>query len=76
MAYGPDHSGVAISANNLGLVLRAQGDLAGARAQCERALRIGEATLKPDDPHIAIRVNNLGLVLREQGGFGRSADTI
>jgi hypothetical protein len=61
----PDHPTVATRHNNLGRVLHALGDLAGARAQLERALAIGEATLAPDHPDMAIRCNNLGLVLRE-----------
>jgi len=48
-------------------VLQDQGDLAGARACYERALKIDEATFGPDHPTVAIRVNNLGSVLRDQG---------
>jgi tetratricopeptide (TPR) repeat protein len=66
-ALGPDHSQVAIYANNLGEVLRVMGDMVGARANFERALKIGEAIHGPDHPKVAIRVNNLGTVLRELG---------
>jgi tetratricopeptide (TPR) repeat protein len=48
-------------------VLRAEGDLAGARAAVERALRIDEQSFGPDHPDVAIRVNNLGMVLQDQG---------
>jgi Flp pilus assembly protein TadD len=48
-------------------VLRAVGDLAGARAQLERALQISEAALGPDHPDIGVRRANLGLVLHDLG---------
>ena len=54
-------------ANNLGSVLKDQGDLEGARKCCERALAIDEKTLGPDHTRVAIRVNNLGSVLQDQG---------
>ena len=53
--------------NNLGAVLQATGDLAGARAAFERALAIDEKTFGPDHPNVAIRVNNLGRVLHDTG---------
>jgi tetratricopeptide (TPR) repeat protein len=53
--------------NNLGLVLKDQGDLAGARDAYERALAIDEAVFGPDHPKVATDVNNLGLVLQDQG---------
>ncbi|HEX6112455.1 MAG TPA: tetratricopeptide repeat protein [Geminicoccaceae bacterium] len=49
-SFGPDHPHVAIRVNNLGSVLRALGDLAGARAAFERALPIFERVLGPDHP--------------------------
>ena len=58
---GPDHPDVATSLNNLGLVPKeGQGDLAGARAHLERALKIREATLGPEHPDVAQSLNNLG----------------
>ncbi len=54
-----DEVDVAKGLNNLGLVLQAQGDLAGARAALERALRILERFLPPDHPHIATVRENL-----------------
>jgi tetratricopeptide (TPR) repeat protein len=53
--------------NNLGLVLKDLGDLAGARAQFERALAIGETALGPDHPRVAVIRGNLAEVLRELG---------
>jgi len=64
---GPDHPTTASSLNNLGLLLRAQGDLAGARLYYERALAIREKVLGPDHPDIAGSLNNLGALLRSQG---------
>jgi len=48
-------------------VLHALGDLAGARAAYERALRILEASLGLEHPNVAVTVNNLGRVLKDQG---------
>jgi tetratricopeptide (TPR) repeat protein len=53
--------------NNLGSVLRDLGDLAGARAHLERALRIDEAAYGPNHPTVAFEGNNLGYVLWELG---------
>ena len=57
---------VAISLNNLGYVLKAQGDLEGAKALYERALAIDEAAFGPNHPNVAIGLNNLGHVLRRK----------
>ncbi len=64
---GPDHPQVASGVNNLGSVLQALGDLAGARAAFERALRIDERAYGPDHPDVATDVNNLGGVLQALG---------
>ncbi len=48
-------------------MLQAQGDLAGARAAYERALRIDEASFGPDHPNVAIRVWNLGALMKAEG---------
>ena len=64
-AYGPDHPNVARDVNDLGGVLRALGDLAGARNHYERALKIDEAVYGRDHPDVAIDVNNLGSVLKD-----------
>jgi tetratricopeptide (TPR) repeat protein len=66
-AFGPDHPSVAVSRNNLGLVLRDLGDLKGARVQLERALAIDEAALDPDHPTVANYRSNLGMVLQGLG---------
>ena len=55
--------------NNLALVLRAQGDLAGARPLYERALAIREKALGPEHPDTAQSLNNLAVLLQAQGDF-------
>jgi Tfp pilus assembly protein PilF len=50
--FGDQHPWVATAVNNLGLVQQAQGDLAGARASFERALRIFERFLPAGHPNI------------------------
>jgi tetratricopeptide (TPR) repeat protein len=65
--FGPEHSETAASLNNLGLLLWAQGDLAGARPLHERALAIREKVLGPEHPDTANSLNNLALLLRAQG---------
>jgi hypothetical protein len=47
-ALGPDHPDTAASLNNLANLLKAHGDLAGARPLYERALAIRETALGPD----------------------------
>ena len=57
--YGPEHPNVATMVNNLGGVLRAQGDLARARSCFQRALAIWEKSFGSDHPHTAIARDNL-----------------
>jgi hypothetical protein len=45
---GPEHPDTAASLNNLARLLKAQGDLAGARPLHERALAIREKVLGPE----------------------------
>ena len=47
---------------NLGIALRDQGDLPGAREQLERALAISESALGPDHPTVRTLRRNLGSV--------------
>jgi len=56
---GLEHLDKARSLNNLGFLLRAQGDLVGARPYYERALAIWEKRLGPDHPHTKIARGNL-----------------
>jgi tetratricopeptide (TPR) repeat protein len=64
---GPDHPDTASSLNNLGYLLQAQGDLAGALPYFERALAIREKALGLDHPDTARSLNNLGALLDSQG---------
>jgi tetratricopeptide (TPR) repeat protein len=57
----------ALSLNNLGGLLRAMGDLAGARPYYERALAIREKSLGPDHPDTATSYWWWGIILREEG---------
>lgn len=65
--YGPNHTKVAIRANNLGQILQAQGDLGGALHHTRRALEIDEKVYGPDHPDVATDASNLGQILRQQG---------
>ena len=65
--YGSDHPKVAADLNNLGLLLQAQGDLAGARLVYERALVILQKALGPEHPDTARSLNNLASLLQAQG---------
>ena len=55
------------SLNNLGALLKLQGDFAGARSYYQRALAICQKALGPDHPDTARSLNNLGALLRAQG---------
>jgi len=59
---------VAIQVNNLGLVLQDLGELAGARAAFERALRIFEKSLPPEHPYIRGVRGNLEVLERAARG--------
>jgi tetratricopeptide (TPR) repeat protein len=50
-ALGPDHPDTANRLNNLGALLQAMGDLAGALPYVERAMALLTARLRPDNPH-------------------------
>jgi tetratricopeptide (TPR) repeat protein len=66
-AFGVDHPEVSVDVNNLGIVLRALGDLLGAKRAFERALAIDEKSFGPNHPRIGIRVSNLAGVMRARG---------
>ena len=65
--YGPEHPSVARDANNIGLILKAQGDLEGALEWAKRALAILEKVYGPEHPTVAIYANNIGQILQDQG---------
>ncbi len=64
---GPTHPDVALSLNELALLLQATGDYAGARPLLERALRIREQALGPTHPDVAQSLHNLALLLEATG---------
>ena len=66
-ALGPEHPDTATSLDRLGLLLKAQDDLAAARPLHERALAIREKALGPEHPDTATSLNNLARLLQEQG---------
>lgn len=69
---GPYHARVAAVANNIGLILRQKGDLAGALDYARRALKINEQVYGIDHPLVAINANNIGLILRRQGNIAEA----
>ena len=68
-ALGPEHPDTATSLNNLAVLLRAQGDLSGARSLHERALEIRKKVLGPQHPATATSLNNLAFLLYNLGDF-------
>jgi hypothetical protein len=54
---GADHPNMATRHSNLGTMPADLGDLAGARTHYERALEIGQATLRPNHPMVTFRDN-------------------
>ena len=70
LGLGMTHQFLSDITNVLGLMLRYQGDYAGAEPLLRRALGIAEQTLGPDHPTTGDRLNNLGLLLKDQGDYG------
>jgi tetratricopeptide (TPR) repeat protein len=64
---GPGHPDAALSLNNLGYLLYAQGDFGGARPYFERALAIRKKALGAGHPDTATSLDNLGALLQAQG---------
>ena len=64
---GSEHPDTAMSLNNLASLLRAHGDLAGARQPYERALAIKEKVLGAEHPETAASLSNLGRLSRDLG---------
>ena len=75
--YPQGHPDLAMSLNNLGLVLSDRGPTARRRGYFERALAMYEA-LYPKErypqghPDLAISLNNLGLLFQTQGDYGEA----
>jgi tetratricopeptide (TPR) repeat protein len=68
-ALGPEHPDTAASLNELGLLLKTQGDLVAARPLYERALAIREKALGPEHSDTATSLNKPRLLA---SGPGRS----
>jgi tetratricopeptide (TPR) repeat protein len=75
-AYGPEHPEVGTRLNNLALVLRDLGDLAGARERFERALAIDLAAYGPEHPDVGTDLNNLALVLQDLGDLAGARERL
>jgi len=67
--FGPEHPHVSVSLNNLGNILKIQGDYGRARSHLERALAIRETVLGSEHPDVAASLNNLGVLLSDQGDY-------
>jgi tetratricopeptide (TPR) repeat protein len=65
---GPDHPDTALSLNNLGYLLRAQGQMSEARPYYERALAIYERVLGPDHSYTRTVRGNLAALLADLAG--------
>ena len=52
--YPPEHPTVATLTSNLGQILKAQGDVAGARRYTERALAVDEKVYGLEHPNVAL----------------------
>ncbi len=74
--HGLDHPSVATIVSNIGLLLEAQGDLAGALEYIQRALQIDEKVYGPDHPNVAIDVSNIGAVVKVQGDLAGALEYI
>ena len=59
---GPEHPDVARDATNIGTILKAQGDLAGALEWTKRALAILGTAYGPNNPSTRIVARNLGAI--------------
>jgi tetratricopeptide (TPR) repeat protein len=64
-----DDPDLAVSINNLGMVLYKLGDYPAAQERLERALQIMERAIPPDHPDMGLLLNNLGMVLSKLGDY-------
>jgi CHAT domain-containing protein/tetratricopeptide (TPR) repeat protein len=68
-ALGKDDLELAVSATNLGWLLRVAGEWAGCRAAFERALAIKQRALGVDHPDVAPSLHDRGWIRQQQGEF-------
>ena len=71
-AFGPEHTRLATSLNNLALLYHFQGKYAEAEPLYERALAIDEKTLGPGNPDLATDLINMALNYDAQGRYGEA----
>jgi tetratricopeptide (TPR) repeat protein len=69
---GSEHPSLALSLNNLALLLRAQGKYAEAEPLYRRALAIREKALDPEHPDVAASLSNLAMLLHSQGRYAEA----
>ena len=69
---GPEHVDMAMSANNLALLLKDQGDFRDARLLYLHVVRICKKAFGPKHPTTATSLNNLAGVLNEEGALARA----
>ena len=72
--FGPNHTTVATSYNNLGLVHDKLGDFEKAKEYHELALSIYQKKLGPENVQVATSYNNLGLVHSKLGDFEKAKE--
>ena len=63
-SYGPEHPDVAISLDNLAVLLKVTNRLAEAEPLMRRALTIEETSYGPDHPEVATTLNNLAQLFK------------
>ncbi|KAI0401063.1 hypothetical protein F4802DRAFT_609620 [Xylaria palmicola] len=73
-AWGPDHTSILKTVNNLGILYADQGKLQEAEDMYLRALRGYEKAWGPDHTSILKTVNNLGLLYADQGKLQEAED--
>ncbi|MGA3017284.1 MAG: CHAT domain-containing tetratricopeptide repeat protein [Bryobacteraceae bacterium] len=75
-AFGPESRQVAISLNDLGLVLEALDRWAEAEPLYRRSLALNEKALGPQHPEVAANLNNLGILYLHMGRLAEAADSL
>ena len=71
--FGPESPTLAASLNNLGVILRDQGDAQGAEEASLRALAVAEAAFPLDHEFVATTRTNLERLYSEQGRIAEMA---
>lgn len=66
---GPEHPDVAVSLNNLAIVLEESGRYEAARPVYERALAVRRRAFGPDDPEVAATLNEFGTFLMNTADY-------